>query len=976
MEHRKLNRIVAFAVFLISLATYVRTISPTVVFWDVGEFCAAAFALQVPHPPGAPLFLLVARLVAMVPFVADVAVRMHLISAFGSALTCFFLYLMTVRFITDWRGVPSTTYDKIVVYGSAAIGALSLTFSKTFWFNAVEAEVYGLSMLFVSGIMWLALRWYDRAGWERSDVYLLFIAYLIGLAVGVHLLAILTLYCVMLVVYFRFHEVELKSFLFSVVFGIVALGTALAVILSAVNSLLPQTGQPDELSKVLPLLFGALVIFGVLYFTFAKELFNRSSFIFGIISVLVFGTVYPGIVKEFPSLLDGEFHGMRSEIFPVIPFLVIGGALVGIWYSIKMKKRIWNVSLLAFLFIVLGYSTYIAVFIRANAHPPMNENNPSTLERLVSYLNREQYGSAPLVQRRWDSDPEKRMIAQQYSSDWDYFLRYQIYHMYLRYFGWNYIGSEGDWKDAGVDWKQLYGIPFLLGLFGAWYHWRKDAKMALVLTALFLIMGLVLVIYFNMQNPQPRERDYFYVGSFLVFSLWIGVGLVGLIDRIKDEFFPAKLQPSVGYVILGAAFFFVPVNMARVNFHEGDRTGNYVAWDYSYNLLQSCEPDAILFTNGDNDTFPLWYLQDVEGIRRDIRIVNLSLLNTNWYIKQLKHEEPYGAKKVPISIDDAEIDRLNVTRYDPHVIELPVPPDVIQQYTAEGTKVNLDTSVVKRGVLSFYMPHTMEVQDIKALRVQDIMVYDIVRTSAWRRPIFFAMTVSRDGMIGLHEYLEMQGLALKLTLKKGQDIWQTLNEPRLASHLLTDVQQPSKTWKPGFLWRGLQDSTTYFDEDVRRLMTNYRSVFLSLAVYYSNVLGLQDKAAQTLTRMEQVMPRKLHPMDYYTKIRLAAIYGMAGQKDKARQLSTEVAGELKAIIDRGVHEPLSQTNPYIMLFYTYVDLEQYDDANNLLDVIKAAYNQPGIDQAIAQLRAQIEARRTPAATRQPSPQQQKSAKGK
>ncbi len=961
MEHKKTNRIVAVSVFFISMIAYVRTISPTVVFWDVGEFCAAAFSLQVPHPPGAPLFLLIARIFSLVPFVDDIAVRMHMISGMSSALTCMFVYMIIVRLITDWRGIPATVADKVIVYGSAFVGALSLAFSKTFWFNAVEAEVYGLSMLFVSVIIWLSLRWYDRADWERSDVYLLFIAYLIGLSVGVHLLAILTLYGVMLIVYFRLHEVRLSSFLFSMTSGVFALGTVLVMLMSAVQSSPSPDGSPNEISRMLPMLFGVLVVLGVTYFTVGKSLFNRSSFWFGVISLLVFGTVYPGIVKEFPSLLDGEFQGKRIEIFSVVPYLAIGGALAGIWYSTKLKKRVWNVSLLAFLFIVLGYSTYLLVYIRANAKPPMNENDPSTITRLVSYLNREQYGSAPIIQRRWDSDPEKRSIAQQYSSDWDYLLRYQLNHMYVRYFGWNYVGAEGDWKDAGVDWKKLYGIPLLLGLVGVWFQYRKSPKMWLVTTVMFILMGVVLALYQNQQNPQPRERDYFYVGSFMIFSIWIGIGIVGVIDTLKEKL-AEKNSSLASYGVLALAFVFVPVNMVIVNSREADRRGNFVAWDYSYNLLQSCEPDAILFTNGDNDTFPLWYLQDVEGIRRDIRIVNLSLLNTNWYIKQLKNEEPYGAKKVPLSVANDAIDNLNVTRYEPRVVELSVPPDIIQQYSVEDTKVTLDTSITRRGVLSFYMPHTMEFQNIKALRVQDIMVYDIVRTSAWRRPVYFAMTVSRDGMIGLHEYLEMEGLALKLTLKKGQDIWQTLNERKLKANLYSEVVEPSKTWKPGFLWRGLRDSTTYFDEDVRRLMTNYRSIFLSLAVYYTNMVNQPKEAVRALDRMEEIMPRRVHPVDYFTKVRFSTMYTMAGETERSHQLSEEVVAELKMVVDRGVNEPLSQTNPYILLFFTYLDLGRFEEADNILSVIKSAYNQQGIDAVVAQLRGQLESRKISAKT--------------
>jgi hypothetical protein len=322
MEHKKLNRIVAGGVFLVSLITYGITLSPTVAFWDVGEFCAAAFSLQVPHPPGAPLFLLLARVVSMVPFVSDIAVRMHFVSGFASALTCGLLYLLSVRFVVMWRGVPATTYDRIVVYGSAIVGSLSLTFSPTFWFNAVEAEVYGVSMLFVGGIIWLGMRWYERADDRRGDMYLLLIAYLVGLSVGVHLLAILALFPVMLFYYFRYNEFSVLSFA-------------------------------------------------------------------GVAAMIIFGIVYPGIVKELPSLLDGEFGGKKSELIIFIPIAFLAAALYGIYYSMKTQNRVMNIALLSSLFIVLGYSTYTMVYIRANAQPPMNENDPSTMTRLVSYLNQQ-----------------------------------------------------------------------------------------------------------------------------------------------------------------------------------------------------------------------------------------------------------------------------------------------------------------------------------------------------------------------------------------------------------------------------------------------------------------------------------------------------------------------------------------------------------------------------------------------------------
>jgi hypothetical protein len=892
MEHKKINRMVAFGVFLISLATYVVTLSPTVVFWDVGEFCAAAFSLQVPHPPGAPLFLILARVASMIPFASDVAVRMHFISGFASAVACMILYLLAVRFILNWRDQPQTTYDRIVVYGSAIIGALSMTFSPTFWFNAVEAEVYGMSMFFVSGIIWLGLRWYDRAGEERGDTYLLLIFYLVGLSVGVHLLALLALFPVMLLYYHRHYRFSIPSFL--------ALGG---------------------------------------------------------VSLTIFAVVYMGIVKALPSMLDGEFGGTKNEIFTYLPFMLIGAAAYGIYESIKRKNRILNVALLSFLFIVLGYSTYALVYVRANAKPPMNENDPSTPARMVSYINREQYGEAPLINRRWNKEPEQTAAHQKYASDMDYFLKFQLDHMYLRYFGWNFVGSEGDYKEAGVDWKQLYGIPLFLGILGAFYHWRRDWKMASVATAAFLVLGLALVIYFNMQEPQPRERDYFYVGSFFIFSIWIGIGVLAVVDWVKNRFQASGGYALTGYGVLALAFILVPANMFRTNFHQADRTGNYVAWDYSYNLLQSCAQDAVLFTNGDNDTFPLWYLQDVEGIRRDVRVVCLSLLNTGWYIRQMKHEQPYGSKKISMTTPDAEIDNIGPRQFEPRIVKLPVPGDVVKQFSVEGTAGTIDTKDKNSpppDTISFYMQNTLQYGDVKAIRVQDIMVFDIIASSNWDRPIYFAMTVSPDGQIGLRDYMQLEGLAFRLTPKKGASYWSNINEPRMRAQLFTDLGKPSTVTALGYRWRGLDNKKTYFDEDVRRLMTNYRQAFGLLAQYYANVTGQNSKAIETLDRMEKLIPRHVIVMDYRTKVYVANLYNVAGKEDTFRELNKEIIDELKPVVARGVADPLTYDNPYVVLMQVYESMKMFDEALKLVDQIQIIYKiERDIDQTISQIRTRL-----------------------
>ena len=320
--------------------------------------------------------------------------------------------------------------------------------------------------------------------------------------------------------------------------------------------------------------------------------------------------------------------------------------------------------------------------------------------------------------------------------------------MYLRYFLWNFVGRAGDIQDAPVafikaesGWgkasefpNKYFALPLLLGLFGLYYHYRKDWKMFLSYLALFIVTGLGLAVYLNMPEPQPRERDYVFVGSFFAFAIWVGIGVSGLIELVAEAI-KTEIRKVYAIAVLGVSIFVVPFNMLVQNWDDHDRSGNYVPWDYSYNLLQSCEKDAILFTNGDNDTFPLWYLQVVEGVRRDVRVVNLSLLNTDWYILQLKHEEPYGAKKVPISLSDNIIRRLGLVQWEPRDVSIPVSREVYEKF---GIK---DTAIINQGKITFRMPNTIQFGEIKAIRVQDIMVRDIIETNKWERPIYFAVPV-------------------------------------------------------------------------------------------------------------------------------------------------------------------------------------------------------------------------------------------
>jgi hypothetical protein len=891
MADLKLNRIIAALVFCISLAVYIATLAPTVVFWDVGEFIAAAKLLQVPHPPGSPLFLLTTRVAMMIPFAADQAVRAHAFSALLSAVAIMFTYLVFVRFIINWRGIPENLIDRLTVHGAAAIGALTLAFIPTYWDNSIEAEVYGASMFFFTAVIWLALRWIERADQEGNEKYVLLIAYLIGLSLGVHLLALLAIFPVMMIFYFRKYEL------------------------------------------------------------------NSSTFVrFGIVTVVVFFVVYPGIVKWLPGMMDGEFAGKKSAVIAWLPWLIMAAVCYGAYTSSQKKQKLLNVALLSILFMFLGYTTYVSVLIRSNTHPPMNENSPENLAQLTSYLGREQYGNSPLfMPRRWSQEPHQLGIYKNYSSDMDYMLRYQLGHMFFRYVGWNFIGAAGEEQDSGVSANKTWAIPFLIGLVGFFYHYRKDRRMAWVMIVTFVVLGPVLALYQNQQEPQPRERDYFYVGAYFVFAAWIAFGVVALTELTKRIKKSPALETWGTIGLLAVALLAIPGRLMQANYHETNRSGNYVAWDYSYNMLQSCDKDAILFTNGDNDTFPLWYLQDVEGVRRDVRIVNLSLVNTNWYIKQMK-ATPYfkEALAVPISLSDKAIDNLQPVLWQSRQLDLPVPPEAIAKYGPP------DSSVARTGKITFTMPHTLEVGETRAIRVQDIMIRDILFTNQWKRPIFFAVTCSPDSKIGLDDYLWFEGLTWRLEPRKINREDLGLNRDPLEQSLLNEPAGFSTGPQYGYKFRGINDPNVIYDENTTRLMLNYRSAFIRLAMYYMNVEPNPAKGIAILDRMEQLIPRSKVPMAWELMSDIANVYHRFGRTDKFNEYASELEGIAKGLIETGQANLQSYYNPYRVLLDIYDMKQEYQKSLDLLQGLKRDHpdlqNDPGLSNRIEQLRQQIAAR--------------------
>lgn len=482
--------------------------------------------------------------------------------------------------------------------------------------------------------------------------------------------------------------------------------------------------------------------------------------------------------------------------------------------------------------------------------------------------------------------------------------------------------------------------------------------MASVFMVLFIFMGYLTAFYQNQQEPQPRERDYFYVGAFFVFSIWISIAVRGLIDLAMEKIKAPSLGKNAAYAIVLLGVIFVPVRMLQANYFTHDRSRNWVPWDYSYDLLQSCAPNAILFTNGDNDTFPLWYLQDVEGVRRDVRIANLSLLNTGWYIRQLKNLEPYGSKKVAMNMDDAQIDALQPIQWDPQDVTIPVPkqlPSSYKTYSEGKTILNADPSVhgdewniqdstiIKEGKLTWKMDNSVVYSGIKAVRIQDLMVKEIVQANNWQRPIYFAVTCSDDSRIGLGDYLKMEGMAFRLVPEKRQRGVEFINEPVLRKQLFDENRSFSKNYLPGFKFRGLNDSTIFFDENHTRLVQNYRNAYIRLAIYYMNTNQANQKVIDVLNLMEKRLPRKVLPMDYRILYDIANLYFTVGDLKTYKSIAGDVEKDaLKAIAD----DPRAVTNyynPYRILLDIYQNLKEYDKGLDLLQKLSNIY--PG-DNAI------------------------------
>ncbi len=929
MNSKKLYYIIGAFVFIASLVVGAMTVQPSVPFWDCGEFIASAYGLQVPHPPGTPFFLILGRLFSMIPFVGNIGLRVNYISVLSSAFTILLLYLIAVKLIKNYKGKSEESlFEDFLTYMAAAIGALSFSFSDTFWFNAVEAEVYALSTFLMALAVWLVMVWYEKADEEGSDRYLYLIAYVMGIATGVHLMALLAIPSIVMLVYYKKFvtddETLKKSTVYLAINGILLLLIAMAIWSTYTNTAPPTREEYHQTDVRFIMIFAAVT--AIFVGIFWKKLVNKNSIYFPVaFGGIGLALVYPIIVKYVPKTI-GAIGGNNTAVDILIFAAMFALLYAGAFWANKKYHHTLRVVFMSLFFALIGFTSYTMIIIRANQEPPINLNEPKNFKSLMYYLSREQYGDAPIFRRRYSQEPMHARMYTNYSSDLDFFIRYQMDHMVTRYWLFNYAGRHSTKQDDGVDWTQLWGIPFFFGLFGMFYHFKRDWKMATIYMGIFLILGYIMAIYFNSQEPQPRERDYFYVGAYFVFSIWIAIGVRGLFDMLKESLNEKTYMPAATTAMV-LAFLLIPANMLLTNYHTHDRSRNFLPWDYAYNLLQSVAPNAVLFTNGDNDTFPLWYMQDVEGVRRDVRIANLSLLNTSWYIKQLKNQSPYGAMKVAMSLTDREIDQLAPSRWKATKVSIPVPKEVYKEFgITDSTKMS--------GSLEWTFAPTLKYGTINAVRVQDIVVADIIKNFKWKRPIYFSVTCAEDSHIGLDKYLKMEGLAYRLVPEKADNELTFINEPIMRAQLFDSTNVTSKTYRPGLKFRGLNDPTVFFNANQIRLIQNYRNSFIRLALYYLYVAHDNKMTVATLDEMEKKLPRHIIPMDYRLLFDVSGIYKQAGANDKYLEMVSEIEERAWKMIEQNPRNITSTYNPYRMLFEIYENTEQYDKALKVVDKLE------------------------------------------
>jgi hypothetical protein len=937
MEYSRVNNITGWICFVIALVTYTLTLEPSVSFWDAGEFIAAAHKMQVVHQPGAPLFLMIEKFFSIFAFgdTTKVAWFMNLGSAIASAFTILFLF-WTITALARKLLVPANhavQNDKLIsIMAAGAVGALAYTFSDSFWFSAVESEVYALSSLFTAIVFWAMLKWEAAADQPGADRWLLFIAYMMGLSIGIHLLNLLTIPALAFVYYFKKNTIHTRMSLVKTLFiGILIL----AVIQYGIIQYLVALGARFDLFfvNILGMGFGTGVIFFAL--------------------VLIAGFVY------------------------------------GIRYSIKHQKRLLNIGLLSAVLLIFGYCSFAMIVIRAQANPNLNNNDPDNVYSFLGYLNREQYGDRPLLSgpnynsqvtavkegaetyRKGDNkyevsgkkieyDYDRTTLLPRMYSDRDghpdfykewmrfddghfpsvidnvgFLFSYQIGHMYLRYFLWNFAGRQNDTQGFGsyfegnwlsgikpIDalrlgnqdhlppsivensgYNRFFFLPLILGLIGMVWHFKRNKHDAGIIALLFFFTGIAIVLYLNQTPLEPRERDYAFTGSFYAFTIWIGLGVIAI-----QQWLNRKLSNrNAAIIAITVGFLAAPVIMVAQGWDDHDRSDKLSAHDIAKDYLESCAPNAILFTYGDNDTYPLWYIQEVEKVRPDVRLVNLSLFDAEWYINGMKRKQNASAP-LPISMPESKYVKGNrdVMYYQDYKIQGDVelktilelllsdnPEDMVELQSGKRENFlptkNLMLSVDKAAVINNKAVPAQENANITSaltwtynkayVTKGTLAMFDILVHNNWKRPVYFTSGMPPEQFNGLDKYLYSEGLVLHLlplqadTAKRGQ----LTNPDALYTNLVTR-----------FAYGNIKDSR-YLDTETQREVSIITNIFnTTIRSLIEN--GRFEEARKVSNKYFEVMPDQIFGMYGASgKFRMAENLYQLKDADKGKKLLLQAA---------------------------------------------------------------------------------------
>ena len=1004
MKNFKLwNVILGWFVFVIAAVTYLMTMEPTASFWDCGEFIVSAHKLDVGHPPGAPFFMLLGHFFSL--FASDtahVAMCVNALSALASALTILFLFWTITalgRKLVSTANCQLSTAQGIALLGAGLVGSLAYTFSDTFWFSAVEGEVYALSSLFTAVVFWLILKWDEHADEEGSDKWLILIAYLMGLSIGTHLLNLLTIPAIVLVYYFRRHEFSWKG-----VCG--AFGISVAILAIILYGIIP----------------GVPTIAGWFELLFTNTLgcpFNTGLAVY---LVLMAAALVWAIWESYCVIEQETTINTRTIISFVLAMALAGvpfikeSAVVGILLIITMlvvlflKKEViparWlNTIAMMVTVVIIGYASYAAIVIRSNADTPMDQNSPDNVFSLKYYLNREQYGDTPLFYGQTYNAPVKlevkgnmcipvetkghaqyapapkvegekdRYVITGYKSGYEYmedfkmlfprmhsgqahhveaykswaeikgkkiryeycgqtktdycptfgenlrfFFRYQVNFMYWRYFMWNFAGRQNDLQSSGEltkgnwisgipfidnlmlgDQSKLptelrenkghnvyYFLPLLLGLVAIlWQLGRRNNqgknkegyRSFAIVFLLFFLTGLAIVVYLNQTPYQPRERDYAYAGSFYAFCIWIGLGVMAIIDMLNNVIKNEKARTAAAAVAVLVTLL-VPAQMASQNWDDHDRSNRYAARDFGANYLKSCDKEAIIFCNGDNDTFPLWYNLEVEQERDDVRACNLSYLQTDWYIDQMKRPY-YNSPGLPISWEYKDyMPGKNEIAWVENRLNAPLEVKKAFQFLLSDdprTKRDGD-SYIPTDQLYVLSLDGQQIMFKKARRFtrSEMMVMEMLSTNQWKRPMYFAVTIGEDYHLGLNPYLELTGMAYRITPERSKD-----GKPRVNTEVMYDNMLHK------FKYGNMNVPGIYIDENTMRMCRTHRMMFCQLAeaLYYE---GKRDKALEVLDYAEEMLPGYNVPYDY-TSGTMAALYYAMDEMEKGNAIMAVLA---------------------------------------------------------------------------------------